>query len=76
MNGFSQNTDERLEVANLEPAGKAAPPFLMLPRVDFERWSLLPGIKPVKLLADRPFLAAMAELLNDHEPERHWGINE
>ena len=76
MNGFSQPTDERLKVTNLKPESLSVPPFLMLPRVDFERLSLLPGIKPVKLLADRPFLSAMAELLKDHEPERHWGINE
>jgi hypothetical protein len=76
VNGFSQTTDQRLEVTHLKPSGMDAPPFLMLPQADFEWRSLLPGNKPVKLLADRPFFAAMAELLNDHELERHWGINE
>ncbi len=79
MNGFSQNTDQPLGVAGLELARTAAPPFLARPWFVFERRALLPGIKPVKLLAYRPFhpfLAVLADWTNDHEPDRHWGINE
>ena len=52
------------------------PPLVMVARVDSELESRHSGSETMELLAEGPFLAARAELMNDHEPERHWGINE